>query len=215
VPDDDAVLRARLQALEAEVKADADAARARKEAALAKVREQRAKELAERQSLRDRQAELVSRRARRPSAPPDDAAADHDDGDGLGGVGNALQLAQKAQGMRAELARPRKAGEKSWVTSGALSLFFGPIGWLYAGSFREAIPATAAWLALAALFTKVLPFMTFIMLPALLVALPLSGITGIVYAMNYNKHGKRTRLFGKDKEKKKLAARTAKQLPKG
>ena len=214
MPDDDAALRARLAALEAEVKADADAARARKDAALVKVREQRAKELAERQGLRDRQAELVSRRARRPSAPPAETDdADHDDGDGLGGVGNALQLANKAQGVRAELARPRKKGEKSWVTSGALSLFFGPIGWLYAGSFREAIPAAAAWLALAALFTKVLPFMTFIMLPALLVALPISGITGVVYAMNHNKHGKRTRLFGKDK--KKLPAGASKQLPKG
>jgi hypothetical protein len=213
VPDDDAALRARLEALEAEVKADADAARARKDAALAKVREQRAKELAERQTLRDRQAELVSRRTRRPSAPPpggDDA--DHED---AGGVGGALELASKAQGVRAELSRPRKAGEKSWVTSGALSLFFGPIGWLYAGSFREAIPAAAGWLALAALFTKVLPFMTFIMLPALLVALPISGITGVVYAMNYNKHGKRTRLFGKDKKKLPAGSAKQKQLPKG
>jgi hypothetical protein len=194
VPDDDAAVRARLEALEAEVKAEADAARARKDAALAKVREQRAKQLEERQELRDRQAELVARRTRRPSAPPEDV----DHGDGLGG---ALQLANKAQGMRAELARPRKPGEKSWVTSGALSLFFGPVGWLYAGSFREAIPAAAAWLALAALFTKVLPFLTFIALPALLIALPLSGITGVVYAVNYNKAGKRTRLFGKDKKK--------------
>ena len=42
----------RLAALEAEVKADADAQRARKEAALAKVREQRAEQQAERDSLR-------------------------------------------------------------------------------------------------------------------------------------------------------------------
>ena len=50
----------RLAALEAEVKADADAQRSRKEAALSKVREQRASEQAERDALRARQAELVT-----------------------------------------------------------------------------------------------------------------------------------------------------------
>ena len=42
VSDDDRAVMERLAALEAEVKADADAQRARKEAALAKLREQRA-----------------------------------------------------------------------------------------------------------------------------------------------------------------------------
>jgi hypothetical protein len=222
VPEDDRALRARLDALEAEVKADADAARARKEAALAKVREQRAKDLAEREALRARQAELVTRRAAprppdRGGAATDDDGGEDDDDDGVlprgggDGIRNALALARGAEKVKGELAKPRKTGDKSWKLSGGLSLAFGPIGWLYAGSFREAMPAAAGWLLLAAIVSK-LPLFSFLLLPVLLVVLPLSGIAGVLYALSYNRNGKRMKLFGKD-EKPALPAGKRKQLP--
>ena len=178
----------RLAALEAEVKADADAQHARKEAALAKVREQRAHQQAERDALRERQAALVSRR----KAPA------HDEGDELG---DALALAKRAHGVKQELTRPPKAGEKSWVKSGLASMLLGPLGWLYAGSLREAVPASAAWVAFAVLASKFIPL--FLLMPVLLVALPLSGIAGVVYALQYNRAGHRQRLFDKDKDQDK------------
>jgi hypothetical protein len=104
--------------------------------------------------------------------------------------------------MKQELAKPTKAGEKSWVKSALASTFFGPLGWLYAGSFREAAPASAAWLAFAAIASK-LP--TLLLFPVLMVVLPLSGIAGLLYAVNYNRNGrKRQRLFGDKKKKKEL-----------
>jgi hypothetical protein len=78
-------------------------------------------------------------------------------------------------------------------------MLLGPLGWLYAGSLREAIPASVAYLLVAAVISK-LPF---IMWPVMMVALPLSGIAGVVYALQYNKHGSRQRLWG-DKKKKEL-----------
>lgn len=208
----------RLAALEAEVKADADAQRARKEAALGRAREQRAAQQAERDELRARQAALVARK-RAPATERDD----DDDGAGLedlddraggrgrgragarGGargdeLGDALALARKANDVKQELARPPKAGEKSWIKSGIASMALGPIGWLYAGSLREAVPASAAWVAIALLASKILP--VFLLMPALMVALPLSAIAGVVYALQYNRAGKRQRLFGKDEPKK-------------
>lgn len=191
VSEDDRAVMERLAALEAEVKADADAQRARKEAALQKVREQRAREQAEKEALRARQTELVTRK-KRPTAEVDD----DDRGDGLGG---ALALAKKANDVKNELQKP---GEKSWIKSGLASMLLGPLGWLYAGSFREAIPASIAYLAFAALISK-LPF---IMWPVMMVALPLSGIAGVVYALQYNRTGSRQRLWGDKKKKKELPA---------
>ncbi|MGE0869317.1 MAG: hypothetical protein AB7P03_12180 [Kofleriaceae bacterium] len=190
--EDDRAVMARLAALEAEVKADAEAQQARKEAALVKVREQRAAQLAERDELRERQAALVTRR---PAAGRD---ADRDETDELG---SALALAKRAHGMKQELTRAPKQGEKSWAKSGLASLVLGPLGWLYAGSFREAIPASAAWVAFAAA-ASFLP--TMLLMPVLLVTLPLSGIAGVSYALRYNRTGRRQRLFQGDK---------AKQLP--
>lgn len=184
--DDDRAIRDRLAALEAEVKADADAARARKEAALEQLRAKRAAEQVER-------AALVPRK-RAPEVEP---------GEGMAG---ALELANKANRVKQELARKPRKGEKSWIKSGVASMALGPIGWLYAGSLREAVPATTLWLLLAALASKILP--TFLMLPVLMVVLPLSGIAGVVYALQYNRHGGRQRLFDKDKDAKK-------QLPDG
>ena len=189
--DDEAAVRARLAALEAEVKAETDAKSAAKAAALARLREQKAAKDAERQALVARQAATV---AKKPVAKKVDDETDFE---------TAMQLARKARGVKEELAKPREAGEKSWLVSGIASTLLGPLGWLYAGSFREAIPAAAAYLVVGAILTK-LPFLM-LMMPAIMVAALVSGVIGIAYSYQYNKHGKRQRLFGdKDKDKKKL-----------
>jgi hypothetical protein len=198
VTDDDRAVMERLAALEAEVKADADAQRVRKEAALAKVREERARQLAERDDLRKRQAELVTRKK------PVDDEPDHGSDDDVGG---ALELAGKANRVQKELARKPKKGEKSWITSGLASTALGPLGWLYAGSFRESIPAAAAWVTVAAIASKIIP--TVLLLPVLMVLLPISGIAGVVYAIQYNRHGgKRQRIFGDKKKQKQLESKS-------
>jgi hypothetical protein len=193
VPDDDHAVMERLAALEAEVKADADAQRVRKETAVAKVREERARQQAERDDLRDRQAVLVARK--RPESRSPREEVDHADG-----LAGALELAGKANRVKAEL---QKKGEKSWVKSGIASMALGPLGWLYAGSWREAVPASAAWLIVAAIASKIIPM--FLLMPVLMVMLPLSGIAGVVYALGYNRTGKRQRLFGDDKKKQLVA----------
>ena len=191
----------RLAALEAEVKADAAAKQARKEAALAKVRDQRAKEQASSNALRERQAALVTKKP-----APKKPVIDVDDDDRRDdGIGSALELARKAQGVKAELTKAPKQGDKSWVKSGLASTVLGPIGWLYAGSLREAIPASVAWLAFAAIAAK-LPWI--LLMPVLLVAMPLSGIAGLLYAVQYNRAGGRQRLFGDKGDKKQLAAKS-------
>ena len=208
----------RLAALEAEVKADGDAQRARKAAAVAKLRDQRVTQTSERDQLRARQAELVSKK--RPRSDSGTGAgvgagagaigklaggrdhldrAGHDDPDSLESLGGALELASKANRVKQELARAPRKGEKSWIASGVASLALGPIGWLYAGSLREAVPATAGWIALALLASKLLP--VFLMMPVLMVVLPLSAIAGVVYALQFNRSGSRQRLFDRDKDK--------------
>lgn len=190
----------RLAALEAEVKADADAQKVRKEAALEKVRDQRAKQLAEKQELRDRQAALVVKKKpeRQVVEPHDDDEAS--DADNLRG---ALELAGKANRVRAELTKKPKKGQKhkSWLVSGGASLVLGPLGWLYAGSLREAVPASVGWILLMTILTKILP--SVLLMPVLMLAMPLSMIAGVVYAMTFNKHGSRQRLFNDEKKQLK------------
>jgi hypothetical protein len=193
---DDRDVLDRLAALEAEVKADADAQKARKAAALAKLRQQQADKEADKQAVAERDAARVRNQARR---------RDRDDDDD-GGVDTAMTLARGAKlagRAKAELSRPRQKGQKSWMASGLLSLFFGPVGWVYAGSLREAVPAGALYLAAMLILSK-LP--VFLMWPVMMVALPISGIAGVVYALQYNRHGKRQRLFDRDDGKKKLRA---------
>jgi hypothetical protein len=186
VADDDSAVKAKLAALEAEVKQEAAAARARKDAALEKLRAQQE----EQQELRRRQAELVGKQKRQPEPEEDEEE----------GVGGALELASRANRVGKELAKKPAKGEKSWIKSGAASLALGPIGWLYAGSLREAIPATAVWIALLGLASKILP--TILLWPVLMIVMPLSGIAGVVYALQYNRHGGRQRLFDKDRDEK-------------
>jgi hypothetical protein len=208
VADDDRAVMDRLAALEAEVKADADAQRARKEAAMAKLRDQRVTHTAERDQLRTRQAELVGKKrtpveesVRSSPHPERTRTRTRDDaGDHLEDLGGALELASKANRVKKELQAPRKKGEKSWAASGLVSLM-GPIGWLYAGSWREAVPATAAWVGFLALASKFLPAL--LMWPVFMVVMPVSAIAGVVYALQYNRSGKRQRLFGGDKDKAK------------
>ena len=186
--DDDREIRARMAALEAEVRADSDAARVRKDQALARLRAQKAKQLEERAALQPKP------RAR----PKAREAADERDDD----LDTAMMVAQGAKLARTaknEMTRPREKGEKSWLASSALSLFLGPLGWLYAGSLREAIPAGFLWLIAMAILSK-LPWI--LVMPVIMVALPISAIGGFVYALQYNRHGKRTRLFDKDDKKK-------------
>lgn len=185
---DDDEVRARLKALEAEVAATAAADRARKEAARERILARRAAAAAESDALRERQAALVRKRTRASDPPPArDDASDLD---------RALVLARKAGDVKAELSKPRAAGEKSWLISSALSFFFGPLGWLYAGSFRETIPAALIYVAVAGIVSKIIPM--FLLMPVLMVLLPLSGIAGLVYAIGHNRAGKRIRLFGDD-----------------
>jgi hypothetical protein len=191
VADDDRAVRERLAALEAEVQADAAADRARKEAAVAKVRETRAAQQAESDELRRRQASLVTRKRPR------------DDEDGPDGLAGAIELAGKANKVKAELTRKPKKGEKSWIASGLASMAFGPVGWLYAGSLREAVPASAAYLVLGAIAWKLFALFPFLIMPVLMIALPLSGIAGVVYALGFNRHGSRQRLFGDEKKQQK------------
>ncbi|MFT3696006.1 MAG: hypothetical protein QM831_22910 [Kofleriaceae bacterium] len=190
--DDDRAVRERMAALEAEVKADADAQRARKEAAMQKLRAQQA----EQADLRRRQQALVSTKKAPAKAKLDD---DDDDENNLG---SALELAGKANRVKNELTKTRKKGEKSWMISGVASMALGPLGWLYAGSLRESIPASAIWVLLATVASKILPAV--LLMPVLMVALPLSGIAGVVYALQYNRTGSRQRLFDKDKDQKQL-----------
>jgi hypothetical protein len=94
----------------------------------------------------------------------------------------------------AGLAR-RGSDHKSVIASAAFSLFFGPLGWLYAAPLREAVPAVAV-LAAAAAFLPV-----FILTPLLGIVAPLSGIAGLYYAWRYNQTGQRSGLFSDNKKK--------------
>jgi len=110
-------------------------------------------------------------------------------GDDLDLPAGAMVLADKAK-----KALQTKKGDKSLLWSGGLSLLLGPVGWAYAGSWREALPAGLVYLAIAAIIPKML------LMPIAGVALPLSGIAGLLYAWQYNHNGKRTPLFLKDKD---------------
>jgi hypothetical protein len=207
VADDDRAVMDRLAALEAEVKADADAQRARKAAAIAKLRDQRVTQTAQdrpgvRRSVAgssaasDRDLEAAAEEVAEIDAPVARrrARGERRDADHLEDLGGALELASKANRVKQELQRTPGKGEKSWIKSGVASLALGPIGWLYAGSLREAAPAALAWVALLALASKI-----FLLLPVLMVFSPLSAIAGVVYALQYNRAGKRQRLFTGDK----------------
>lgn len=220
--DDDAAVLAKLAALDAEVKAEADkhrVANARKAEIIAELRRREAaKKAAEADkaapeaapkpvALAKPVAQAKPKPQPKPKSLPPPEVEDDDvsTADALETAMTVARGAKVAQRAKAELSKPREKHEKSWIGSGLASLVLGPVGWLYAGSFREAIPAAFFYLVLATIMTK-LPF--FLIMPVLMVAMPISAIGGVVYAVQYNRHGKRQRLFGKEPE-------AAKQLPAG
>ncbi|HET6149979.1 MAG TPA: hypothetical protein VFH68_20735 [Polyangia bacterium] len=98
---------------------------------------------------------------------------------------------------RAASLAPRGGGDdKSIVASGALSLFLGPLGWLYAAPLKEAIPGVLLTLLATSLIPHVL------LIPLLGILAPLSGAAGIYYAWRHNQTGERTGLFS-DKRREK------------
>jgi hypothetical protein len=113
------------------------------------------------------------------------SAGRDDGGDELALAGKALVLANRG---RAELERSKGDDKKSLLVSSGLSLL-GPVGWLYAAPFRESVPALLAF----AVVYKLLP--SFLLMPILFLALPLSAVAGLVYALQYNRYGERTPLF--------------------
>jgi hypothetical protein len=152
------------------LEAEAKVIHTKQEAEKARLRELQRKQEAEQQALIAKQKALQAK-----SAP---AAAAHDDDDDdeappppkrakRGGaladldVGKALDIARSAKG---ELDKPREKGEKSLLWSGGLSTVLGPLGWLYAGAWRESIPGAAAWLLIGAIASKIVP--AFMLWPA-------------------------------------------------
>jgi hypothetical protein len=88
--------------------------------------------------------------------------------------------------------------EKSIVASGALSLFLGPMGWLYAAPLKEAVPGVLV----SVLAWSFVPH--FLLVPLLGVLAPLSGAAGVYYAWRHNQTGERTGLFSDRKKKPSL-----------
>ncbi|MCP4449097.1 MAG: hypothetical protein GY811_27755 [Myxococcales bacterium] len=145
----------------------------------------------------------IERRSRASDGDDDgDDDDDDDDGPGIAGmVGKAALLASTTALVTLDkplsmLDKPRGEGEKSLLGSAAISLL-GPVGWLYAGSFREAVPAT---LGFAAAY-YILP--SFLLAPFALVGALASSAIGLGYAWQYNRKKGRTPLFLRGKNDKK------------
>jgi hypothetical protein len=172
--------RDRFHALRADVAAQVE----RKRAARARLEAQRAAKLAQEQARKAREQALVVVDSELEAS---DKPSLWNRLRGRYDAGTALSVASSA---RRELDKGPRSGNKSLLASGALSFFLGPLGWLYAGSFRESIPAALAFL----LAMKILPLI--ILWPLVGVAFPVSGLIGVVYAWQYNHSGKRQRLLG-------------------
>lgn len=169
---------------------------------------------AKRKLVEEAKRRILAKRAGKPipeseeletAAPVAEEASEEEEEDDGSGVASAVAKAALFTGGKALVAldkplamldKPRGKGDKSLAASAALSLL-GPVGWLYAGSFREAIPATLA----AAAAYYVVP--SFIMAPFLLVGALASSAVGLTYAWQFNRKKGRTPLFLSDKSKKK------------
>jgi hypothetical protein len=99
-----------------------------------------------------------------------------------------------AQALGGGLARGA-GDQKSVIGSGVLSLFLGPLGWVYAAPLREAVPGAAVYVGLVSLLPH------FLLMPLLGVLMPLSGAAGVYYAWRHNQIGARAGLFSDDKKK--------------
>src|SRR5690606_17058630 len=100
---------------------------------------------------------------------------------------DAMMLASRATSSLSP-AKNETGAHKSLLLSAGLSLL-GPVGWLYAGSWREALPAAAGALLIAYLIPS------FLLMPILWLAMPVSAAVGALYAWQYNRHGERIPLF--------------------
>ncbi len=112
----------------------------------------------------------------------------------VGAAASALVLRRDPGSAGGALAAGK--GEKSLVASGLLSFFFGPIGWLYAGHWKEALPAAGVLI----LLKYILP--SFLLLPLLGVVGPVSAGVGVLYAWMYNRKGERQKLLPASPEEK-------------
>jgi hypothetical protein len=120
----------------------------------------------------------------------------------LARTGASALAALGGGGRRGTVART-DGDRKSLIASGALSFFLGPLGWLYAAPLREALPAIAVVMVLAA----VLP--SFLFTALLSIVAPVSALAGVLYALKYNANGQRTPLLpkGDDERPKRLPER--------
>jgi len=102
----------------------------------------------------------------------------------------AAQAQVKLGGSAATSLRgPAGEPKKSLIASGLLSFFFGPLGWLYAGSYREAGLAALIYILLCAIMPHLL------LVPLLGIAHPITAGVGLLYAWRYNQKGERVPLL--------------------
>jgi hypothetical protein len=106
-------------------------------------------------------------------------------------LASGAQLALRAAGLKPTKASGKE--RKSLIASGALSFFFGPLGWLYAAPLKEAIPAIVVYLLIGAILPN------FLLVYILGLVNIVSTIAGLLYAWSYNHEGRRTPLFDKAK----------------
>jgi hypothetical protein len=106
---------------------------------------------------------------------------------------SGASLALRAAGLtKASASAPPEKEKKSLIAAGALSFFFGPLGWLYAAPLKEAIPAILVFGLVCAIVPN---FLLAYILP--MVNIP-SAIAGLLYAWSYNREGRRMPLVLKD-----------------
>jgi hypothetical protein len=101
---------------------------------------------------------------------------------------SGASLALRAAGLSKPTAG---SGQKSMLASGALSFFFGPIGWIYAAPLKEALPAILAYVIVCSIMPS------FLLVYVLGLVNAFSGVAGVLYAWSYNHGGERAPLFGK------------------
>jgi hypothetical protein len=113
---------------------------------------------------------------------------------------NALVKRATAAGLAASLGVGSGGGsggsdQRSLVAAGALSFFFGPLGWLYSAPLKEAGPAILIFLLLVKLIPAILLY------PLLGILMPVSALAGVSYAWLYNRKGERTSLVDMTRNK--------------
>lgn len=113
----------------------------------------------------------------------------------------ALALVKAGGGAARSLVTTGGDGKKSLIASGLLSFFFGPLGWLYAGSLKEAGVVALVYFLLCAIIPHLL------LAPLLAIAHPLSAAIGVLYAWKYNQKGERATLLPSDESRPSLPPR--------